>query len=106
MATRYIHAGDTKALTATLLQGNGKPMNLTGCTATFAMRHSAGTPSASGSCVISDAAKGRVSYTWGAGQTATAGVYDVLFGVTDAQGKLESVPSEDFSRLVIRASLP
>lgn len=87
----------TPAITSTLKDADGGPVNLTGATVRFIMRRKgAGTPKVDGEATIgSPATAGGVSYAWDAADTDTAGRYDAEFEVTFAGGAKQTFPNSE-----------
>ena len=56
-------------------------------------------------CTITDAANGKVQFSWQVGDTATAGVYRGEFEVTFPNGAVETFPSNDYINIIIRSDL-
>lgn len=83
-----IRQGDTTpALTQTILDANGNVLNLSGATVTFIMRSLTATaPQVNATASIVDAGAGKVSYSWAANDTATAGLFQAVFRVTGLSG--------------------
>lgn len=72
--------------------------DFTGAAATFAMRDSAGTVIINdvAATLIPSATDPQATYTWVAGDTATAGDYEGEFHITLASGKRVTFPSADY----------
>jgi len=69
-------------LTATLTEA-GEPLDLTGAVSVaFRGRLQDGTTTFTGSCTVTNATTGEVTYAWGANDTAVPGTYIVEFVVT------------------------
>lgn len=96
-------AGDTlPALTRTLTDGNGNPVNLTGATVSFIMwQRGATTAKVSASTNITNPTTGAVSYAWSTGDTDTAGDFFARFKVTLANGKVETHPNDGYLSIQI-----
>jgi hypothetical protein len=91
-------------LSAQLRDEKGSGYNLAGYTVAFRARAAGATGAAtiSGSCTVADSANGKVTYTWGASDTTTAGTYEGEFVLTHtASGKVQTVPSSGYVTLVI-----
>lgn len=100
--------GDTRAaLQATLLDGNGQPVNLTTAAGVrFLMKASgATTAKVARAATIQNAAGGVVWQVWEAVDTDTAGVYQAEFEVTYVDGRVETFPAGDYIPVVILADL-
>ena len=100
----YIKQNDTRPiLTATLIDGDGSTVNLDGATVSFKMRTEGGTTAVSlaGTTAIAEAAKGKVTYTWAAADTATVGEYEGEFEVTYAGGGVQTFPNSKYIQIEI-----
>ncbi len=83
-------------LTATLMDGSGAAINLTGLTVIFHMRQvGATTLTVSGTCTLITPAAGAVSYPWAAGDTATAGDFQGEFEIQYSGQRVLTVPNGD-----------
>ena len=104
--TFYVKKGDRlPILQATLVDGNGNAVNLTGATVTFSMANSAGTlVITDGSCTIVSATGGVVSYAWGSSDTTTAGTFTGEFEVTIG-GLVQRFPNDSNIFIVITSNL-
>jgi hypothetical protein len=102
MADFSIGQGDRRPiLTATLTQA-GEPLNLTGASGVvFRGRLQDGTTAFTGSCTITGASTGDVSYTWGASDTATPGLYICEFVITWSTGVTQAIPTHRRATLLI-----
>jgi hypothetical protein len=70
---------------------------LTGATVRFKMRARNGSVILDvGAVVVTATGTPTVEYSWQAGDTATAGLYEAEFRVTYADGKIETFPNEGF----------
>lgn len=72
------------------------PIDITGCTVEFYMRDvrdPQGPLKASGTCVVTDAAKGVVQYDWLDSEVDEDGIFEAAFQVTTASGKRRTFPS-------------
>ena len=77
-------------MATTLCDGAGLPIDLTGATVTV---ESDNADFDGSSCTITDAVNGEVEYRWSAGDTATTGVYEVVFRVDHAgSGNPQRIP--------------
>ena len=99
----YIKQNDTSPfLLATLKDGNGNLIDLTAATVRFHMRAvGASSATVDGSAAIVNEDQGAVKYTWQAGDTATAGIYEAEFEVTYSGGAIETFPNDGFIRIVV-----
>ncbi len=92
-ASFTIRRGDTApAIQATLLDGAGNPVNLTGATVRLHVGRS-GQPIVDAPATIVDAAGGVVSYAWQAQDLATPGQWLAEWEVTYATGEVETFPN-------------
>jgi hypothetical protein len=104
--TFYIKQHDRlPSLQATLLDGNGQPINLTGATVTFTMVNAAG------SVIVNDAAAtvvnataGVVAYAWGVSDTTNSGTFYGEFEVTSG-GLVERFPNDGNITIIITAAI-
>jgi hypothetical protein len=82
---------------ATSKYGDGIVVELPGATVRFHMR-----PIGSASTTVDAAASiydydaGQVSYAWSASDTATAGLYEAEFEVTNTDGTIETFPNNSY----------
>lgn len=90
---------------ATLLNPDGTPFNLTGCTVAF---NAQGPVGFTGAAVIVTAAAGTVTYTFAAGQTEVPGDYQAEWMVTKADSSVVRFPLAlpDYLTFTILAPLP
>lgn len=103
MADLYMVQGDRRPILAATLTQGGEAINLTGASGVvFRGRLQNGTTVFTGSCSIVSAAAGTVTYTWGASDTATPGIYIVEFVITWSTGVTQSIPSHRTRTLEIR----
>lgn len=97
--------GDTgPAYVTTLEKSDGTAQDLTGATVTFSMtRIGAKSATVSHAPVsVTDAPNGKVTYAWGATDTATAGDYNAQFTATFANGAVVSYPNNSENSLTVR----
>lgn len=88
-------------LVATLTQGTpAVAINLVGATVKFIMKQGAGV-AITGTCTLTDAANGIVTYSWISADTAVNGTYDVEFEITHASGKVQTVPNDGYKQVII-----
>jgi hypothetical protein len=93
--TFFLKKGDRLPdLTATLQTVDGEPVNLGTATVLFRMRLASATSGykVSAAATVLDAAEGRVSYSWQAADTDTAGIYYGEF-VCTFPGGVQTVPN-------------
>jgi hypothetical protein len=94
-----IRQNDTApAVSATLLDNVGNPLNLTGATVKFNMRNQLTKVAviSLGSVTIVNATAGQVSYVWQAADTLNNGNFEAEFLVTFADATKETVPNNKF----------
>lgn len=93
MADFTIKQNDTRpVLVATLTNGDGAAINLTGATCRFHLRVGSIVLVDAAAEVI-DAAAGQVRYVWQEGDTGTVGFCDAEIEVTYADGGVETFPN-------------
>lgn len=90
-----IRKGDThRSFSVQVLGADGLPVSLVGATgAVFRMRHKVDGRIITGTATIVDAALGKLSYSFEAGQTDKVGLYEAVFLVTFAGGEIETFPT-------------
>ena len=98
-----IKQGDTApAFTATLTDGAGAAINLTGATALFLMKNRKTRELVvSAAATITGATTGKVSYAWAAGDTDIPGGYDVEIQITFSDSTIETFPNGDYHKLTV-----
>lgn len=89
---------------------NDDPINLIGATIYCTMKAEDGTLKINRQTTgisITDGAKGEFQYTWQAGDTDTAGLYDIEFEIVPASGGKFTIPSSEMERaqILINADL-
>lgn len=85
------------SIEGTLGLSDGTVVNLTGTSVKFIMTLAGATiPKINAAATIVDAINGEVSYSWGATDTDTAGLYRAEWEVTFAGGIKRTFPSDDF----------
>lgn len=100
-----IKTGDTlPSYAATLLDTDGNAVNITGATGVTFRFKADNVPIISGAGAIVSASAGTVRYDWQAGDTDTAGDYQVEIVVTYASGS-QTFPSAGYGRVRITESL-
>lgn len=94
------------SIEATLLDGAGIPVDLTGSTVTFSMRSLDNAALViNGDAVFVDATAGLVAYQWADGDTDFAGAYIGEFLVIRPGGGKESFPNGDYIEVhVVKAA--
>ena len=95
MDTFYIKRGDTSPAIRYAL--DPATVVLTGATVRFQMRARNGAVLMDvAALVVTATGTPTVEYSWQAGDTATAGLYEAEFRVTYADGKIETFPNDGF----------
>ena len=95
MDTFYIKRGDTSPAIRYALEP--ATVVLTGATVRFQMRARNGAVLMDAAAlVVTATGTPTVEYSWQAGDTATAGLYEAEFRVTYADGKIETFPNDGF----------
>jgi hypothetical protein len=99
----FIKQNDTSpALQATLKDGSGAVINLTGCSVNFHMREVGSSEvKTDASASISDELNGVVYYQWASADTDTIGSFEAEFEVTYPGGEVESFPNNRFIEVEI-----
>lgn len=96
---------------AVLRDRDGDPIDLLGATARFLMRDStdrvnvviaAAATIVNPLAPVGDPDRGRVTYTWAAGQTDQPGKFDAEVEITFAGGIVETFPNVDYHSVVIQ----
>lgn len=98
MSDFVIKQNDTRPnLDAQLLNANGAPIDLTGCTVRFLMvSTSGGQVKIDALCAVTDAVNGKVRYYWQAGDTSNFGGYKAEFEITFPDGSKQTVPNDGY----------
>ena len=92
-------------LVATLTKGDGSPIDLTTAgTVHIYMKAPAGSIR-QGTCSITDAGQGVVSYTSGTADTAVPGTYRVEWDIDFGTGKRQTAPNDTYREILIVESL-
>lgn len=101
--TFYLKSGDTApVLEATLEDGSGNPIDLTGASVQFNLRQArAGDLLIDNGMTIADASNGLVRYSWADGETDVNGRYRAEFIVTYGDGSIETFPNSGYHDVVI-----
>jgi hypothetical protein len=99
----FIKQNDTSpALQATLKDGLGAVVDLTGASIRFHMRKTGDTTAkVDATAVIENADNGLVYYSWVAADTDTIGSYEAEFEVTFTGGEIETFPNNRFIEVEI-----
>lgn len=106
MAAFEIKKGDRlPAIESTLTDAAGAAIDLTNATAVFAFRLNSGGAVKTGAATVTDAAAGKVKYSWAAGDTDTVGVYAAEWRLTFTGGVEMTVPSSGFLYFTISDDL-
>ena len=103
----YLKQNDTApSIRATLKDGSGSVINLTGASVRFHMKDLTGTIKIDASANIVDpATSGIVQYNWIGSYTDTAGPYSAEFEVTYSDGSIESFPNDGNIGILITKEL-
>lgn len=79
-----------------------EPVNLTGAESIhFNAKSEDGTVLIEGNCVVTNAAQGKVSYTWGATDTAYASQYKVEFEIHWTSTHIQTIPNSGIRGMLI-----
>ena len=91
----HIKQNDTSpAMLATLKDGDGTVIELSGSTVRFHMRPvGKATSVVDTTATIHDVDKGQVSYSWSPSDTANSGMFEAEFQVTNTDGTIETFPN-------------
>jgi hypothetical protein len=91
----HIKQNDTSpAMLATLKDGNGTVIELSGSSVRFHMRPIGQTTNTVDSAAtIHDVDLGQVSYAWSSTDTANSGMFEAEFQVTNTDGTIETFPN-------------
>jgi phage baseplate assembly protein gpV len=100
----YLTANDTSpAIAYQLLDGNGAAVSLTGAAVEFHMwGPGAAAAKINAAATITDAALGKVSYTFTAPNTDTPGDYLARWQVTFSGGAIQSFPNGDLLKVRVK----
>lgn len=106
----YIKQHDTAPTIAGQITDQfGNAINLTGASVTFIMKLASlgntGSPLVNAAAVITDAVNSKVSYSWLAADTATAGDYSAEWQVIYATGKKQTFPDPGYLLVRVTADL-
>lgn len=99
----YIKQNDTSPrLQATLKDGSGTAIDLTGASVNFHMRAVGSTTNkVDGSATIADEDNGVVFYSWASSDTDTSGSFEAEFEVTYTGGAVETFPNDKYIQVEI-----
>jgi len=102
MSNFYMKQNDTQPrMLATLQDGDGAAINLTGASVRFHMRTLGGSTVVDAAATIITAASGLVRYDWVAADTDTVGSYQAEFEVTYPDTTVETFPNSGYIRVEI-----
>jgi hypothetical protein len=94
------------SITATLLDGDGAAIDLSGCTVTFLMREqTAASLTVNAAATVVSAAAGTVRYDWLAADVDTAGRYYCEWQITYPDTKKMTVPTSGYDLVIIEEDL-
>lgn len=97
-----IKEGDTyPPVKAKLLEGDNEPLPLDSATVKLNILDRQGNLLSSNTAQITDATDGRVKYEWDSTDTDTAGKFKFEFEVDYGNGRVVSVPNNDYIDLVV-----
>lgn len=101
-----IKQGSTSpALTQTILDGSGNPLDLTGATVSLAIRALTAANATVNPATVSDALSGLVSYTFTTTDTAVPGIYTAEFIVTLSGGAVYTWPNDGYLEISVEPNL-
>jgi hypothetical protein len=103
--TATMKKGDLRPDLLVELTEGGAAVPLDGCTVRLLARDQAGATAIDATMTIVDAASGRVSYAWQAGDTDQAGGLDLEIKVTDGSAKTRTFPDDGFLFVTIEEDL-
>lgn len=105
----YIKQNDRRPnLVARLRNADKTPLNLTDAdTVTFTMtKNRAGSPIIDTvNCSITDVTGGVIEYEWQEGDTVTLGTYRGEFEITWTTGITQTLPEDDFIKIIVKEDL-
>lgn len=107
MSDFYIKQGDTLKPIEAVLQDEIGPINLSSCTVRMIIRRVGATRVSAlvRTCTLTDAANGRVTMNWQAGDTAKSGSFRAEFEITYPDTKKMTVPNNGWVSIVILPDL-
>ena len=106
MADATIKQNDTwPPLVATLTKGDNTPIDLTTAGTVYINIKPPSGPVTQGTCTITDAAQGVVSYTFGTADTAMVGTHRVEWDIDFGSGKRQTAPNDGYREIQIVESL-
>lgn len=93
----YIKRGDRRPPIEATLSVEGAAVDLTEAGAVrFHMA-----PEVNGDAEVVDAVTGQVRYSWAAGDTDNAGLFDAEFEIEWADGEIQTVPNDGYIRILV-----
>lgn len=102
----YIKVGDRLPTIRYQLKDNDDAVvNLTGHTVKFLMKTPGGAVKVNASATVTDAATGKVSYSWVLADTDTAGQYHAEWEVTYSTGEKQSFPNDRYLVVEVKEQL-
>lgn len=102
----HIGRNDTAPpITATLRDGNGVVVDLTGATVRFHMRDSSGTVKVNALATVVTPSQGAVRYNWTAPDTDQGGFFDAEWQVTFADSTRRTFPNPGKTRVIITGDI-
>lgn len=103
----HVKRGDVGSkIRSTLVDRDGSPVDLTGCSVRFIMRApGASSAKVDAPAVVEDAANGEVAYTWTASDLDTPGTYHAEWQVTFGGGAVQTFPSDQYLIIKVLADL-
>lgn len=107
MTDLWIKRGDTSpVLTGQLLDGDGRPVPLTGATVALKARNRAGVTVIDAAMTVDDAATAQVRYAWVPANTATQAELEGEVEVTFADSTVQTWPTPGFLAIHVVANVP
>jgi hypothetical protein len=106
MADATIKSGDTwPPLVTTLTKADGSPIDLTTATSVKVYIKSPTNSVRTGTCTVTNAAQGVVSYTPVALDFPTPGTYQAEFEIDFGSGKLQTAPNDGYKEFIVMQGL-